>query len=153
MDMARFKFIIIGSIFSIGLYIITVIFNLDLFEFFVNSIAKLEIIELDELIIPIFIFVFFVFLNILINFNKNKILLEKTKIYSAMLHSLHHILNNFINQAQIVKIEAESSKDFNKEVLEIYDNIIDEAYNLTRSLESVDQIDEKNITDSVKPKV
>lgn len=150
--MKKFKLVIVGSIISISLYLITVFLGLDLFEFFVEVIASFEFFELDELFIPLLIFGFFVFLNILINFNNNKILLEKSKIYTAMLHSLHHILNNFINQAQIVKIEAESSKDFNKEILDMYDKIIEEAYELTCSLESVDEIDEKNITDSVKPK-
>lgn len=149
--MKRYKLTFLGVFFGFILYLIGIIFDIDLFEFIIEKIYNFELIELDEILLSLIIIIIFFITNILINNHKSKVEREKYKIYSAMLNSLHHILNNFINQALIVKLEAENSNDFNKEVITTYEDIIDEATKLTKSLESVKSIDEDSITDSVKP--
>lgn len=152
MKLSKFRITIIGLIISLLLYISVHFFGLELFEAFVEFVEKHEDYELDEIIIPIIILLISVSINIFIANRDKDAQIEKYKIFRAMLNSLHHIINNFLNQAQIVRIEAEKSKDFNKEILKLYEGIIDEASELTKSLESANYLDEDSITDSVKPK-
>lgn len=152
MKLSKYKITIIGLAISIIILLLAHFFDLDLFEEFVAFIERHEEYELDELIIPIIIFLISISINILFINRDKSLKIEKYKIFRAMLNSLHHIINNFLNQAQIVKLEAEKSRDFNKEILDIYENIIDEASELTKALESVDTIDAESIRDSVKPK-
>lgn len=147
----RYKLTFLGVFFGIILYLIGLVLDIDLFEFIIEKIYSFELIELDEILLSLIVVTIFLITNILTNNHEIKVEREKYKIYNAMLNSIHHILNNFINQSLIVKLEAENSKDFNKEVITIYEEIIDEATKLTKSLESVKSIDEDSITDSVKP--
>lgn len=149
--MKNYKVTLIGLIISLLLYIFTIIFNLDLFENLLELLHHLEEWEIDELALPVLIIGVSLLLNLFLTNRKKRVEIEKYKIYRSMLNSLHHILNNFLNQAQIVRLEAENSSDFDKEVIELYDQIIDEAKELTQSLEDVHKISEETIIDSVKP--
>jgi len=77
---------------------------------------------------------------------------EKNDIYFAMLHSSSHILNNFLNQMQLMKIEADRCQDFDRDVLDAYDSIVDEASELIRNLKTVPFLTEENILASVAPR-
>ena len=52
---------------------------------------------------------------------------------------------------QYFKIEALKSKDFDQEVLKLYDNAIDEASELIERLSQVENITEENIWASIDP--
>ena len=69
-----------------------------------------------------------------------------------MLHAVHHILNNFLNQILIFKITARKTPEFNKDILLMYDQVIDGAQKQTSDLSSLETADEKSIKDSVRPK-
>jgi len=51
----------------------------------------------------------------------------------------YHILLNYLNQMQLVILEAEKSKDFDKEVLEIARKVSAECSEKIRKLEELDQ--------------
>jgi len=74
---------------------------------------------------------------------------EKIDIYVAMLRSSNHILNNFLNQMQIMKIEAEQCQDFNKDILGAYDIIASEANELIRNLEEIPSLTKEDILGTV----
>ena len=76
---------------------------------------------------------------------------EKTDIYLAMLRSSNHILNNFLNQMQIMKIEAEQCQGFNEDILAVYDIIAGEASELIRDLEKIPSITKEDILATVAP--
>jgi len=76
---------------------------------------------------------------------------EKTDIYMAMLRSSNHILNNFLNQMQIMKIEAEQCQGFNEDILAVYDIIAGEASELIRDLEKIPSITKEDILATVAP--
>ncbi len=77
---------------------------------------------------------------------------EKEEVYHGMLKSANHIINNFLNQMQVVKMEAERSEDFDQEILEIYDAILEEAAGLVKKLETVPRLSEECIVETVMPK-
>ncbi len=63
--------------------------------------------------------------------------LEVAYVYSAMLQANQHILSNIINQMELFKLEAKKSRDFDRDVIELYDNTIREATDLVDTLAKV----------------
>ncbi len=150
--MKKYTLSIIGFVISIIFYLLTIIFELEAFENFVSLMEKFEDIELDEIMIPILIMFIFAFFNVSTS-NKNKrIEMEKVKIYKAMMSSTHHIMNNFLNQIQLLRMEAENTPGFDGEILELYNKTVYEATTQIKSLSSITSIDEETIKRSVAPK-
>ena len=62
---------------------------------------------------------------------------EKHDVYEAMLGAINHILNNFLQKMYVFRDEAENSEDFDKNLLTLYDQMIDETSNQIRNLENI----------------
>jgi hypothetical protein len=52
---------------------------------------------------------------------------EKLAVYQKTIGSVHHIFLNYLNQMQLVTMEAERFEDFDKETLELSKSISEEA--------------------------
>ena len=150
--MKKFKLTLAGLVISVITLICSLLAEGDLFEYVVSHLEALEDYQFDELIIPALIFFVFVVFDVLRRQKVQTIELEKVKIYRAMLSSAHHVLNNFLNQMQLFKFEAQNTPDFNPEVLQLYDQIMKEASMQIEALGYIDNIDEASILDSVAPK-
>ncbi len=148
----RYKFSLIGLIIAIILFTFAALNNIDLFQGFLGYLNQIKGHEIHELIIPVLVFSIFIILNLSKRKKKYKIEHEKLVIYKAMLMSSHHVLNNFLNQMHIFKITAENTPDFDPEVLELYNHIIEDASKQIESLSKITSIDEKTIFQSVAPK-
>jgi len=149
--MKKNKLLIIGLVISIITWVTTIAFELDLFELFVETLHKLEIYEIDEIIIPSFIFIIFALVNQTNQKRKIMVEQEKLKIYKAMLSSTHHIINNFLQKMQYFKFTAEKMPEFPKNLLDLYEQNINDAKIQIKALGSVDYIDELSINKSVYP--
>lgn len=149
--MHNYRLIIFGAATSIIVYIFTTVFDLDLFERLVHVLEKFEGYELDEVLIACSIFALFVIIDVIKKQKQHKIEIEKIKIYKAMLSSTHHILNNFLNQMQLFKMSAEDTKDFPADVLDLYDQIMEEASSKIDALGAITNIDATSILSSVAP--
>ncbi|NOQ34278.1 MAG: hypothetical protein GQ569_00090 [Methylococcaceae bacterium] len=96
-----------------------------------------------------------VLLYYLVNREYNKVLekeQEKFEIFTATISAVQHILNNFLNKTLLFKLEAKKSADFNKEVLSLYGDVINDAAEQVKSLSSVSELTEKRIKESVQNK-
>ena len=78
--------------------------------------------------------------------------LEVARMYNGMLDTSLHILENLLNQMQLFKIEAQNSKDFDREVIKHYDNALEEASILIGKLSGLHDITENNIGTAFNPK-
>lgn len=80
---------------------------------------------------------------------------EKIKIYTAMINSTHHIMNNFLHEMMLFKLTAEETPGFDHDVLALYEEIIADASRQIEALSSITNVDEESIYASValKPKV
>ena len=63
---------------------------------------------------------------------------EKWEVYTSMIRANNHILNNFLSKMYLFKLEADESKDFDKEVLAQYTEIINETKAKIKNLEGID---------------
>lgn len=75
----------------------------------------------------------------------------KEEIYQAMVHSAQHILNNLLNQLQIVRLEAESSSDFDPKIVAHLIEMSEEANILMKTLSQLEEPSEEEIRQSVRP--
>ena len=150
--MKQYKITLLGLAISFLALLITIVFDVDFFEYLVNLLHEFEQYEIDELIIPLFIFLIFAFVDLLKRNRASKVSSEKLKIYTAMMSSTQHVLNNFLNQMQLFKLTAEDTPKFNPEVLALYDEIIDEASMQISALGNIHHINESAIQEAVAPK-
>lgn len=150
--MKQYKITLLGLAISFLALLITIVFDVDFFEYLVNLLHEFEQYEIDELIIPVIIFLLFAFVDAIKRNRMEKVNSEKLKIYIAMMSSTQHILNNFLNQMQLFKLTAEETPGFNPEVLALYDEIIDEASMQINALGNVHHINELSIHEAVAPK-
>lgn len=65
---------------------------------------------------------------------------EKFRIFRKTLQSVHHILLNYLNQMQLVTLEAERSKDFDKEIIVLSREISEEARKEIMKLDQIDAV-------------
>jgi site-specific DNA-adenine methylase len=63
-----------------------------------------------------------------------------------MIYASRGILNNLLNQMQLFKLEALKSNDFDRDVINLYDNAIKEASELIDTLTRVEALSKENIT-------
>ncbi len=147
--MNKYKLTLIGFVLSVFIYFSTIFLDLDLFEQFIEFLSSIDHLEVDEILIPLFIFFLFLFIDTVRNSKKVQVENAKLNIYKAMLSSSHHILNNFIYQMDIFKITAEDTPGFDAKVLAFYEDIISNASHQIDSLSSLTTIDEFSIRMSV----
>jgi len=82
---------------------------------------------------------------------KNNVAKEKEEIYLATIHSSQHIINNLLNQLQYIKCIIEAQPEFNKEDVELFDEILEEGSLLMSKLSSVEKISKEAIKVAVHP--
>ena len=150
--MKNFKWTIFGVASACAVYLITMVFDLELYENMVTALEDLEHYEIDELILPFAVLVIFGIFDMHSRNKAQKLDSEKAKIYKAMLSSTQHILNNFLNQMQLFKLTAQKTPDFDPRILSMYDEIIEGASAQIQALGNITQIDAKVIHESVAPK-
>ena len=78
--------------------------------------------------------------------------LEVARIYNGMIDASLHVLVNLLNQMKLFKLEAQKSKDFDRDAIRLYDNAIQEASNLVDKLSTLHDITEANIGTPLYPK-
>jgi len=71
--------------------------------------------------------------------------MEVARTYNSMLHVSQHIMNNLLNQMELFKLEALKQEGFDQDVLKLYDNSINEASDLIKTLSKVEDISEGHI--------
>jgi hypothetical protein len=76
---------------------------------------------------------------------------EKEDVYLATIHGAQHVTNNLLNELQLINLEIESHPSFDKEVLDLFDEMQEEAKRLIENLSSVKQISPESIKKSVEP--
>jgi len=148
-NIRNYKYILIGLPLCVFGYGITVAFDLDFYEKVTFFLMSLEMYELDDLILWMLIFSVFAIVNIVCILEKKELLKSK-KIYDSMLYASNHILRNFVNQAQILKIQAEESKDIDKSAIKMFNDATDEAKKLVKKLSEIDSIKKENIDNSIR---
>lgn len=127
-------------------------------HFFIYNEPHFEVIpsDVNELWMRIVIVLLVLLFGIFADFFIHRIMikekqLEVVYVYSAMLHASHHILENLVNQMQLFRLEAEKSGDFDRDVIDLYDNAIKEASDLLATLTNVKSMSELEARTTEEP--
>lgn len=112
------------------------------FEFIPNDFNELWMRAVIVLLIMLFGIFSDYFINKIMYKEKQ---LEVVYVYNAMIYASHHILNNLLNQMRLFRMEALRSKDFDQDVINLYDNAIKEASDLMDTLSKVKDASEESI--------
>lgn len=70
--------------------------------------------------------------------------LEVVHMYSSITDTSHHILNNLVNQMKLFKLEAKRCRDFDKDIIILYDKAIKEASDLSETLSKISVMPDSN---------
>lgn len=146
----KFKYIIIGFVISFFGFMVSKIGNHDFANIIYYKLQHWEHHEIDELIIWISLFFLFIVINVFVLFEKRN-QDEKQRVYQSMLVASNHILNTFLYQSQILKLEAEENIAFNKKTIDKFNQCANEAEALIKKLSEIEKVNEMNIHTSVMP--
>ena len=149
--MQRYAVTLVGVGLSVVIYLLSVTFDIDLFERVVTFLEEVDHLELDEILLCGVIILVFASFDILRRRRAIEVAEEKAKIYRAMMFGVHHILNNFLNQMQLFRMTAENTPGFDGEILELYDRVILETKTQIEAIGSVSAVDDEEIRKSVLP--
>lgn len=127
-------------------------------HYFIYNESQFEFIpdDFNELWMRIVIVLLLAFFGIYADSSIRKLVIKEKQlegilVYESMRDASQHILNNLLQQMQLFKLEALKSDDFDKEILKLYDNAIEEATDLVQRLSQVEHITSENIWASVDP--
>ena len=105
--------------------------------------------EVDEIWMRSVIVVLIVTVGILADrLNKS----DRLDVYRGMLGATHHILNDFLQKMMQIRHEAEQSEDFDKDVLDLFDQIIDDTTAQIEQLDNISNPSKSAIEDRYLPK-
>ena len=115
-------------------------------HYFIYGEIEFEIIpsEINELWMRCIIFILLIIFGLFADYHMNKVIkkdIEKLEIYKAMLNATQHIMNNFLQKMIVFRNAAEKSKDFDKYILKLYDEVI---INTTQQIKNLDNIQDPN---------
>jgi len=127
-----------------------ILFSDNILSFLVKDIETLILIQTFKG--AIYVLITTILLYFLINRDYQTLRLkeqEKNQIFRATIKAVHHILNNFLNNMTLFKLEAENCDEFDKQVLVLYDEVILSAQTQLQTLSSIHELTEEQIKNSV----
>jgi len=77
---------------------------------------------------------------------------DKKDVYQAMLSATNHILRNHLQKMLVFREEAENCTSFDRNVLRLYREMVDETVAQLENLENIQEPNKANIEDRYLPK-
>jgi len=147
---ANFKFTTIGLFVSTIFLILSLLFDLDLFEKIVDLLHSVEAYDVDELLIALFI----ISAGLLIDYHQDRIKKEyelehkRLKALKATMSTVHDIVNNFLNNIHLFIFEAKAKK-LTPESIETLEKLIQETADELRELGDVESVREIEVVEGI----
>ena len=140
---------------AIGLvaYVILLIADLDLIERVVVILQSFEQYEVDELLILVVIPLSGLAYDLITNNRLKKHQIEvqqqRLRVLKATMRTVHHIVNNFLNNLQIIRMESERSQALPPKSLEKMDAMIQQTTTKLKILGDLDGTPEIQIAPGI----
>jgi len=123
------------------------IFNEDSFEFIPHEVNELWMRSIITLLLLIF--------GLFADHHTRKLNEkeeDKLRLFQTTVSASNHILNNYLQQMLIVKLEAMKCEDFSAEVLQLFDQTMEETTAEIRKLESLTEFTTSSVEQAIYPK-
>ena len=131
---------------GLGIYLLAVLFDLDLFEAINKFLASLEKYEVDELVIVLFLLIFGLTFDLIQNVKEKQHLLDirnqRLRVLKATMTTVLHIVNNFLNNLQLFRMEAEEKQLLSSESMATMNNGIQATSTKLKILADLDDTPE-----------
>ena len=147
----RFRWSILGIAIGLAYYGFATLGDFDGFESFSGALMNWEHIELDELFVAMLAILMFFLIDCMSLVQERKHEKQRMDTYHATLETTHHILNNFLNQAQILELAVEEDPKFDPEIIEMYHQTVKEATEQLAQLDHLSSVEPDNIRSAVYP--
>ena len=146
---SRFKATFIVVVSGLLLFFGTLFFDIDLFEKILGFFKSVELYELDE----IFLLIFLISIGVAIDLcqikrkKKQRQEIEKQRllVLKSTMTTVHNIVNNFLNSLQLFRMEAEKTQALEQGTLKLFDSLIRDTSDKLKALGDLDVIPEKHI--------
>lgn len=137
--------IVLGASISIIGYLVTHFNHIDILLIINQKLSFLGKHVVEEIAIWSGVFSIFVFLQLRHYWSKKR---QKKirEVHESMLYASNYIIRNLLYQTKLMRFEAEESIDFDDDVLNLFDQSVNEAEVLIKQVSSIDIDDISNVT-------
>jgi len=128
-------------------------FELDVFEKFIDLLKAIEHLEIDEIIIPLFIIMIGASIDSYNKYNEKKklTLITETKLeyLETIIRTVQDIVGNSMNNLILFSMEAKDTGSLSEESIKELDNLIKFTSNKINALANTKEIREKQLGDKM----
>lgn len=146
-------FTLTGGLTGIILFIISHIWDYDLFEKILSFLRKIEKYEVDETLICLFLFFTGICIDLIrMKKRKNRIIdiqKERLQAMQATMVTVQDIVGNALNGLQLIRIKIEYNDPITSEDIEIFNKIVKDTSEKIRRLRDMDSVTVKNVADGL----
>lgn len=134
---------VVGIALAAALYILSLVFDLDLANRLGGVLGSMEHLELDEFLLAGVAFAFFEY--------RNHAQRKQRSVYGATAGAAQHVLGNLLQGLQRLEVAFRESRGIPLDVLELYEPLTTEARAQLKALSEVEKIDARSIWQAVAP--
>ncbi|WOO40690.1 hypothetical protein [Rubellicoccus peritrichatus] len=150
-DFARkYTITCIAILIATALWLLTFFTHLEIFEFIVNHLERLEAYQIDELVVgAVIVCIGITFDLILVRKRKAeelKISEQRLRVMKATMRTVHDIVGNAFNEMILFQIQAKESHALSPETLKELDNLIQETCAKLKEISDLDDTPEKEFS-------
>ncbi len=148
MKLMRYKVSLAAVVFSIFYMFMYSLVNIDIFRLLVTFLEKIEELKAEE----VFLGSVFILIGILIDnirfwrkkISKRKIEKEKLATLRLTMTTVHDVVNNFLNNLLIFRLEAEKSAALKEESLKMFDELTADTADKLREIGDLEEVFERD---------
>lgn len=127
--------------------------EIDLFEKLIGVLARVETYEIDEILILSFFILGGLVYDLIHNHLKNQhqldIQKQRLRVLKVTMNTVHHIVNNALNNLQIIKMQIEEGQTPTVKSAELMDRIIQETAEKLRLIGNLNDTPEIQVTTGI----
>lgn len=145
--LTKFKVTFITASIGISIYLLTSIFEMEVFEHIVKFLQTLEDHEADEIMLSFFLVAIGISIDLIVikkNHEKKIAIQEqRLRVLKATMRTVQDIVNNFLNNMQFFLLEAQEKEALDKESLQLIDTIIIDTSDKLKQLGDLESTPER----------
>ncbi len=145
----RYKVTVAAALVAAFLWCLNLLTNIELFEWIIDVLGRLESYQVDEIVTGIFLVLAGVTIDLLSikreRERREEIFQHRLRVLRSTMRTVMDIVGNFLNQLQLFHMQAERCKDFPSESVEMLNLMIHETGSRLKTLGNFQDTPERDI--------
>lgn len=142
---------------SVVYLILAVLFNLDLFEHIQArvqaTLVTLETFEADEFLVVLLLIIVALLIDLIRLRNRarreHELDQHRVQVMRSTMATVQDVVNNFLNNLQLFRFEAERSQALDADYLKLFDDLIEETAQKIKDIDDMETIAERQICEGL----